>query len=242
MDSRNSADPLFPQEGVHPVPRLGRQEGVAGHGRCPVEVARGDPQDPLRVPAGPDDEEEEEGARALLPEDLPSVVGTPGPGEARGQVQAGPAAGSVRGRWEGGTPVGLPGERIAHNGVRGGRPGGVVHQVGWAGASGRLATAFHEYRDLPTFRSSSGGCRRWSAASSSDIPPGYVARAWFRYGAASPGQRVVRACSRAGALLWWQVADLGLSPAGCPPWTGAGLTGWTCATPSSTRTGPPHGL
>ena len=40
---------------------------------------------------------------------------------------------------------------------------------------------------LPTSRSSSGGCRRWSAASSSDTPPGYVARAWFSYGAASPG-------------------------------------------------------
>ena len=39
----------------------------------------------------------------------------------------------------------------------------------------------------PTSRSSSGACRRWSAASSSDTPPGYVARAWFRYGAASPG-------------------------------------------------------
>ena len=39
----------------------------------------------------------------------------------------------------------------------------------------------------PTSRSSSGGCRRWSAASSSDTPPGYVARAWFRYGAVSPG-------------------------------------------------------
>ena len=41
----------------------------------------------------------------------------------------------------------------------------------------------------PTSRFSSGGCRRWSAASSSDTPPGYVARAWFRYGAVSPGQR-----------------------------------------------------
>ena len=29
----------------------------------------------------------------------------------------------------------------------------------------------------PTSRSSSYGCRRWSAASSSDTPPGYVARA-----------------------------------------------------------------
>ena len=48
----------------------------------------------------------------------------------------------------------------------------------------------------PTSKSSSGGCRRWSTASSLDTPPGYVARAWFRYGAASPGQRVFRACSR----------------------------------------------
>ena len=30
---------------------------------------------------------------------------------------------------------------------------------------------------LPTSRSLSGWCRRWSAASSSDTPPGYVARA-----------------------------------------------------------------
>ena len=39
----------------------------------------------------------------------------------------------------------------------------------------------------PTSRSSSGGCRSWSAASSSDTPPGYVVRAWFRNGAVSPG-------------------------------------------------------
>ena len=39
---------------------------------------------------------------------------------------------------------------------------------------------------LPTSRSS-GGCRRWSAASSYDTPPGYVARAWFSYGAMSLG-------------------------------------------------------
>ena len=51
----------------------------------------------------------------------------------------------------------------------------------------------------PSFRSSSSGCRMWSAASSSDTPPGYIARAWFRYGAVSPGQCVLRACSRAGA-------------------------------------------
>ena len=59
----------------------------------------------------------------------------------------------------------------------------------------------------PTSKSSSGGCRRWSAASSSDTPPGYVARAWFRYGATSLGQRVLRACSRAGAVQWRDQAD-----------------------------------
>ena len=59
----------------------------------------------------------------------------------------------------------------------------------------------------PTSWSSSGGCRRWSAASSSDGPPGYVALAWFRYGAVSPGQRVLRACSRAWALLRRDMAD-----------------------------------
>ena len=58
-----------------------------------------------------------------------------------------------------------------------------------------------------TSRSSSHGCRRWSTASSSDTPPGYVARAWFRYGAVSPGQRVLRACSRAGALLRRDMAE-----------------------------------
>ena len=80
---------------VHPVPRHGRQEGGAGHGCCPVWVGGGDPQDPLRVPAGRDYEEEQGGARALLPEDLPPVVGTSGPGEGGGQVRAGPPAGCV---------------------------------------------------------------------------------------------------------------------------------------------------
>ena len=76
----NDGDLLCSQKGMHPVPRLGRREGGAGHGNCPVEVGGGDPQDPLRVPACRDDEEEQGGAPALLPEDLPSVVGTPGPG------------------------------------------------------------------------------------------------------------------------------------------------------------------
>ena len=59
MDPRNGGDILCWQEGVHPVPRVGRREGGAGHGCCPVEVGGGDPQDPLRVPAGRDDEEEQ---------------------------------------------------------------------------------------------------------------------------------------------------------------------------------------
>ena len=84
MDLRNGGDLLCPQEGVYPVPRRRRREGGAGYGRCPVQVDGGDPQDPLRVPLGGDDEEEQGGARALLPEDLPSVVGTPGPGEGAG--------------------------------------------------------------------------------------------------------------------------------------------------------------
>ena len=65
----------------------------------------------------------------------------------------------------------------------------------------------------PSSGSSSGGCRRGSAASSWDTPPGDVARAWFRYGAVSPGQRVLRACSRAGALLRRDMADP--APASC---------------------------
>ena len=148
MDPRNGGDPLCSQEGVYPVPRRGRREGGVGYGCCPVEVGGGDPQDPLRVSAGRDDEEEQGGARAFLPEDLPPVVGTPGPGEGGGQVWVGPAAGRVRRRREGGAPVGLPGERLAHDGVRGGRPGAVVYRVGRPGTGGRLARAFHEHRDF----------------------------------------------------------------------------------------------
>ena len=39
VDPRNGGDLLCSQEGVHPVPRLGRREGGAGHGCCHVEVA-----------------------------------------------------------------------------------------------------------------------------------------------------------------------------------------------------------
>ena len=69
-----------------------------------------------------------------------------------GLVRAGPAAGRVRGRWEGGTPGGLPGERVPHDGSRRGRPGAVVHRLGWAGAGRRLAHAFHDYRDFADFQ------------------------------------------------------------------------------------------
>ena len=55
------------------------------------------------------------------------------------------------------------------------------------GRAGASSAPFTNTVISPTSRSSSGGCRRWSAASSSDTPPGYVARAWFRYGAVSPG-------------------------------------------------------
>ena len=81
VDPRNGGDLLCAQEGVYSVPRRGRREGGAGYGCGPIEVGGGDPQDPPRAPAGCDDEEEEGGARALLPEDLSPVVGTPGPGE-----------------------------------------------------------------------------------------------------------------------------------------------------------------
>ena len=118
---------------------------------CPVEVGGGDPQDPLRVSTGRDDKEEQMCARALLPEDLPSVPGAPGPREGGGQARSSPAAGRVGGRREGWAPGALSGERLAHDGVRGGWLGNVVHRVGRAGAGGCLARAFHQYRDFALF-------------------------------------------------------------------------------------------
>ena len=147
MDPRNGGDLLCLQEGVYPVPRRGRWEGGAGYGCCPVEVGGGDPQDPFRVPAGRDDGEEQGGARALLPEDLPPVMCTPGSGEGGGQVRVGPAAGRMRRRREGRAPGGLPGGRLAHNYVRGARPCAVVYRVGRPGSGGRLVRAFHEHPD-----------------------------------------------------------------------------------------------
>ena len=44
------------------------------------------------------------------------------------------------------------GEHLGHNDVWGGWPGAVVHQVGRAGAGGRLVRAFHKYRDFVHFQ------------------------------------------------------------------------------------------
>ena len=193
MDPRNSGDILCSQEGVYPVQR-------------PVQVGWGDPQDPLRVPAGCDDEEEQGGARALLPEDLLPVVGTSGPGEGGGQIRAGPATGCVHCRREGEQVGSLANasHMTAYRGV------GLASSYTGLVGRGRMDASSAPSMNiviLPTSRSSSGGCSRWSAASNSDTPPGYVARAWFMYGAVSLGQRVLRACSRAGALLWRDMAD-----------------------------------
>ena len=107
--------------------------------------------------------------------------------------RGGTGVGRLRGAcgWrEVGAPGGLPGEHVAHNVVRGGRPGTVVHRVGWAGAGGRPARAFHKYCEFSHFQ----------------VRIRYVARAWLRYGPTSMDS-LLRACSRAGALLWRVVAD-----------------------------------
>ena len=190
------------------IPSRARVPGGRGGVRAlPRRGGWEDPQDPLRVPSGHDSEQEQGGAMALLSEDLPSVVGTPGPGEGGGQARVGPAEGCVCGRLEGGTPGGLSGERLAHDSVR-----GVGLLPSYTGLIGRGRVDFSPASSTsivtsPTSKSSSCGCRRSSAASSSDTPPGYVARPWFRYGAAFMGQSFLRACSRAVLLLWRDVAD-----------------------------------
>ena len=112
MDPRNGGDLLCSQEGVYPVPRRGRWEGGAGYGRCPVQVVGGDPRDPLWVPPGRDDEEEQGGAQALLPEVIPPCGGRPwssrggrtGSGWPSRGVRASPAGGRGT-RW---APWGTP--------------------------------------------------------------------------------------------------------------------------------------
>ena len=179
-----------------PSRAAGAGRGGRGTGATLYRLVGGDPQDTLWVPAGHDNVEEQGGTRALLPEDLPPVVGTPGPGEGKGQVRVDPAAGCVHRWWEGGHQAGSL-ENASHMTAYGGV------QRGRMGASSGPPT---NTVISPTSRSSSGGCRRWDAASNLDIPPEYVARAWFRYGAVFPGQRVPRACSRAVALLWSDMA------------------------------------
>ena len=123
--------------------------GRGGGYRCgPIEVGGGDPQDPPRVPAGRDDEEEQGVPGHSCQRTCPLWWAPLVPGEGGGQVWVSPAAGRVRRRWEGGAPSGLPGERLVDDGVRGGRPGAVIHRVGRPGAGGRLVRAFHEHRDL----------------------------------------------------------------------------------------------
>ena len=64
-----------------------------------------------------DDEEEQGGARVLLPEGLPPVLNGPGAGEGGAQEPVGQTARHVGGRRETGRPGWLPGKNIAHDGV-----------------------------------------------------------------------------------------------------------------------------
>ena len=143
----------------------GARRGGAGHGCCPVGVGGGDPQDPLRVPAGPDDKEEQGGARALLPEDLPSVVGTPGPGEGGDRRRPAQPRGACVAGGRAGHQVGSLGNASHMT---------VYEEVGLVGR-GRVGVSSVLSMNIvtsPTFQSSSGRCRRWSPVSSSDTPPG----------------------------------------------------------------------
>ena len=184
MDPRNGGDLLCSQEGVYSVPRRGRREGGAGYGCCPIEVGGGDPKDPPRVPAGRDDEEKQGGARALLPEDLPPVVVLERGGDRSGlaQLRGACVAGGRAGHQVG--SLGNASQTMAYGGV-----GLVPSYTGLVGRGRADASSAPSTNTVtsPTSRSSSGRCRRWTATSSSDTPRGYVARAWFRYGAASPG-------------------------------------------------------
>ena len=68
------------------IPSRAAGAGMGGRGTCaaPCMWGGGYPQDPLRVSAGRDEEEEQGDAQARLPEDLPSVVGATCPGEEGG--------------------------------------------------------------------------------------------------------------------------------------------------------------
>ena len=89
----------------------------------------------------------------------------------------GPAARRVGRRREGGARGGILGDCVAHDGVWGGVL--VPSFTGLVGR-GRRGASPAPPRNIvtsPISKSSSGGSRRWSAAFSLDIPPGYVARA-----------------------------------------------------------------
>ena len=166
MDPRNGGDLLCPQEGVHPVPRRGCREGEAGYGRCPVQVGEGDPEDPLRVAAGRDDKEEQGGARAPLPEDLPSVVDTPGPGEGGSRCGLAQPLGACVAGGRAGHQAGSLGNASHTTAYRG--SGLVPSYTGLVGRgrAGVSSVTSTKIVTSPTSRSSSGSCRRWSAASS----------------------------------------------------------------------------
>ena len=207
MEPRNGSDLLCSQEGVHPVPRRGRLEGGAGYGCCPVEEGGGDPQDPLWVPAGRDDQEERGGDGRSCQRTCPLwwaplVLERGGDSCGLAQLRGACVTGGRAGHQVG--SLGNASHMTAYGGV-----GQAPSYTGLVGP-GRVGASSAPSKNTvisPTSRSSSGGCIRWSAASSSDTSPGYVARAWFRYGAVSPGQRVLRACSRARALLQRDMAD-----------------------------------
>ena len=239
VDPHNGGDLLCSQEGVYPVPRRGRREGGAGDGCCPIEVGGADPQDPFRVPAGRDDEEERgvpgRSCQRTCPLWWALLVlerggGRSGLAQPRGACVAGRRAGHQVGS------LGNASHTMAYGGV------GLVPSytglvgLGRAGASSAPST---NTVISPSSRSSSGGCRRWSAGSSSDTPPGYVAHAWFRYGAVSPGQRVLRACSRAGAGGHGRPRSR--QPQGVPHGQGPARPVRLAATPSSARSGLPPG-
>ena len=173
-----------------------------------------------------------------LPENLPSVVGAPGPGEGSGRVWEGPAAKRVGGQREVGAPGGLPGEHVAHDGQGGGWPRSVVHRVCRAGARGCLIPRLQGIFTLPPLLSSppagaGGGALRpgrtpllgtWPVpGSGTGLRPSRGASSGC---AAEPG----RCCGQR-----WPTPRS--SAATRPPLRGAGWTVWTCATPCSSHRG-----
>ena len=172
MVPRNGGALLCLQEGMHPVLRRGRREGGVGHRRCPVELGGGDPQSPLRVPAGRDDEEKQGVAGCSCQKTCPLWW-----------------APLVLDR--GGDRCGLAQPRgacVASGGAAHhvGSLGNALHMTAYGGVAPvpfetglvrrrRVGASRAPYTNTvisPTSNSSSGGFGRWSAASSSDTLPG----------------------------------------------------------------------